>query len=120
MLSSTRPREVDDLKWWKINRSIFFDLGKVARNKMLCSPQSSVEREHLHWWRYLHTTPQPNNAGDWGEIDASELQSADLQFQQQETKWKVTQSCNDFKIQIANVKKSISIKMITRVFIISF
>ena len=35
------PREVDPLKWWKINRSIISELGKVT-NKMLCSPPSSV------------------------------------------------------------------------------
>ena len=57
---------------------------------MLCSPPSSVESERL--FRIggdIHTphVPQPNNAD---EIDASKLQYTDLQFQLQETKYKVT------------------------------
>ena len=44
LLSSTRPREVDSLKWWEINRSIFTELGTVV-NKMQYS--SSVESERL-------------------------------------------------------------------------
>ena len=54
---------------------------------MLYSPSSLVESERLFSVGGNILTPQPNNAGDWGGIDAaSELQSTDLQFQLQETK----------------------------------
>ena len=88
------PLEVDPHKWWKTNRSIFSELGKVAI-KMLCFPPSSEANKSLsrertpfhalveistHRTAPHHTALQPNNAGDWGEIDASERQ-----FQLQET-----------------------------------
>ena len=82
---SLEPRDVDLLKWWKNNRSIISELGNTA-NKMLCSPPSSVESERLFSIGGDNITLQRNNAGDCGEINASEPQSVDPQFQLQETK----------------------------------
>ena len=97
------PREVYLLKWWKTNRSIFFRTWKKA-NKMLCSPPSSGQSERLFIIGGNIYTPQPNNAGDWREIDTSELQSADLQFKLQKTEQKVTQRCIDLETGNANCK----------------
>ena len=74
-MSFNRPREMYRLRWWETNSSTFSKLGNVA-NKMLCPPPSSVENEAFSALVVVstHASPQPNNAGDWGEIEASELQ----------------------------------------------
>ena len=71
----------------KLSATYFPNLERFA-NKILRSPPSSVESEPLFsiGGNITHqTAPQTNNTGDWREIDASELQSADLYSQLQET-----------------------------------
>ena len=56
------------------------------QNVMFFTILSREPAPFRHWRKYLHTTPQPNIAGDWREIAVCELQYADLRFQLQEIK----------------------------------
>ena len=66
------------LKGGKLIAAYFPNLERLRTNAVFLTRERTPFQ---HWWKYLHTTQQPNNAGDWTEINASELQSANLQFQ---------------------------------------